>query len=306
MLRGEGATFDELKLGEEATLASGAFGKRPSSRSDAKYRAVFAVLLCLLLAYSAYATLLLYSYSQSPDAAPQPRAPYIPNDIEELFDFVTSVKASCHNPLTVDGSAYREGENRSLSGHEGTYICLDGLPKTPDTCRLYAFGVNREDIKFEMEMGKRGCRAHIITPLTEYSYSKLGVNTYLYPLQLTNATGLGHYTLDSFMNLLNHMWKPIHYVKTTLAGTEWTLLFNIFTSSYQAYFNVKQVRLLLHLPPATDENLQRLNEMYRMLIGLEYYGFKLVYSRPLPDTQYYHAYFERHLYTKYETVWIRR
>lgn len=43
-----------------------------------------------------------------------------------------------------------------------------------------------------------------------------------------------------------------------------------------------------------------------MLIGLEYYGFKLVYSRPLPDTQYYHAYFERHLYTKYETVWIRR
>ncbi|ROT65670.1 hypothetical protein C7M84_016351 [Penaeus vannamei] len=288
---------------------SDVFGKGSRSRSDGKHRAVvFVVLFCLLLAYSVYATLLLYSYSRTPEIAPEPRVPYIPNDIEDLFHFVTTVRASCRNPLTIEGSLYREGENRSVrvEGHEGTYICLDGLPKTPDACRLYAFGVNREDIKFEMDMGKRGCRSHIVTPLTEYSYSKLGVNTYLYPLHLSNDTGLGHYTLDNFMNLLNHMRKPIHYVKTTLAGAEWTLLFNLFTSSYQAYVNVKQVRLLLHLPPANDENLQTLTEMYRMLIGLEYYGYKLVYSRPLPDTQYYHAYFERELYTKYETVWIRR
>ncbi|XP_042890921.1 methyltransferase-like protein 24 [Penaeus japonicus] len=291
---------------ESAKTHDVTYGKRSKIYFDVKCGIFSAIVFCSLLAYSIYVTLLLYSNPQSRDAAPPPRTSYLPNDIEGLYDFVTSVKAFCNTPLIVDGSQYREGDNRSLSGHEGTYICLDDLPKTPDTCRIYSFGVNREDIKFEIEMGKRGCRTHIVTPLTEYSYSQLGVNTYLYPLHLMNATGLGSYTLDSFMNLLNHMWKPIHYVKTTLAGTEWTFLFNLFTSNYQAYFNVKQVRLLLHLPPATDGNLQQLVDMYRMLIGLEYYDFKLVYTRPIPDTQYYHAYFERYLYTKYETVWIRR
>lgn len=38
-----------------------------------------------------------------------------------------------------------------ISGHEGTYICEDNLPSkvTPENCRIYVFGINREDILFE-------------------------------------------------------------------------------------------------------------------------------------------------------------
>ncbi|XP_042206167.1 uncharacterized protein LOC121855339 [Homarus americanus] len=153
-------------------------------------------------------------------------------------------------------------------------------------------------------MGERGCH-HMMAALTEYSYAQVTKNVYLYPLELANVSALGSYTLDNFINLLTHKDKPINYVKTTMKGTEWTLLRNLFTSGYQAYKHVKQIRLLLHLPMATDEYLTYLDDAYRLLLGLEYYGYHLLYSRPIPGTTYVHYNLDRVVATKYETVWIR-
>ncbi|XP_069191384.1 probable methyltransferase-like protein 24 [Procambarus clarkii] len=233
--------------------------------------------------------------------------PYLPTSLDDLYDYITTITAhNCSQPLVVPGSKLLQGDNITVSGHEGTYICLDGLPSTPESCRIYSFGVNREDIKFETTMGVRGCRTHLVTATTEYSYMQLTTNVYLYPLTLSNTSGLGAYTLDNFINLLSHMGKPIHFVKTTIEGSEWTLLNNLFTSDYEAYTHVKQIRLLLHLPLATDEHLSSLDDKYRLLLGLEYYGYRLLHSRVIPGTTYLHFNLDRVVATKYETVWIRQ
>ncbi|KAK4316391.1 hypothetical protein Pmani_012441 [Petrolisthes manimaculis] len=236
----------------------------------------------------------------------QPRPPFLATTVEDLYDYITTTTANCTNPLIVPGSERRPEEDATVSGHEGTYICMDGLPNTPDKCRIYSFAVNREDIKFESTLGQRGCRVHVVTSHTEYSYARLGTNVYLYPLELALTPGHGNYTLDNFINLLTHMWRPIHYVKTTTEGGELLLLRNLFTSTYEAYNTFKQIRLLLHLPLATDDNLGHLEELYRLLVGLEYYGYHLVYSRPIPGYTYNHYTFDRVIATKYETVWVKQ
>lgn len=282
------------------------YTKQKRMLTEAKHKVIYVVLIFSLLAYSVFATLLIYRDRHRIDATPTSRPQYLPSGIKELYDFVTETRGVCYNPTIVPGTDYREGENQTLSGHEGTYICLDGIPTSPDFCRMYSFGFNRDDIRFETQMGKRGCRMHLVSGITEYSYSQLGNNVYLYPLNLSNFTGIGKYTLDNFINLMNHMGKPIHYVKTTEKDLEWTLLQNIFTSEYKAHFHIKQLRLLLHLPLANDQNLDKLNEMYRLLLGLEYYGYTLLYSRPIPGTIYFHYNLDRNLASKYETVWVRR
>lgn len=60
----------------------------------------------------------------------------------------------------------------------------------------------------------------------------------------------------------------------------------------------RQIRLLLHLPLATDNNLEQLEELYHLLVGLEYYGYRLVYSRPLPGHTYTHYNLDRILAIK--------
>lgn len=275
--------------------------------TSAGYKITSAALISSLLAYSIFATLLLYRYSHTPaPALRQQRPPYLPTAPDDLFDYITHVTVNCTNSLIVPGSTLSEGEDTSVSGHEGTYICLDGMPSTPNSCRIYSFGVNREDIKFETTMGKRGCRTHLVTALTEYSYAQVSKNVFLYPLELTNSSSIGAYTLDNFINLLSHMGKTIQYVKTTTKGSEWTLLRNLFTSGYEAYNHVKQIRMLLHLPLAKDENLSALDDMYRLLLGLEYHGYRLLYSRLIPGTSYVHYNMDRVVGTKYETVWLRQ
>ncbi|KAK7078236.1 hypothetical protein SK128_025463 [Halocaridina rubra] len=272
---------------------------------EARKQVVYVVFVFSLLAYAVFVTLLLYRNNHQSQVVSVIRPPYIPSGLVELFDYITKTSRNCHNPLTVPGTEYREGENRSISGHEGTFICLDGVPDTPEACRIYSFGFNRDDIKFETTMGKRGCRVHLVSGTTEYSYSTVGKNVYLYPLNLSNSTGLGEYTLDNFINLMNHMEEPIQYIKTTTMGTEWTLLHNLFTSKYNAFHHVKQIRLLLHLPLANDDNIEILQQQYRLLLGLEYYGYSLLYSRPINGTFYFHYNLDRDVATKYETVWVR-
>ncbi|XP_064117470.1 uncharacterized protein LOC135222949 [Macrobrachium nipponense] len=279
--------------------------RAPVIPTVAKHNVIYLVLILSLLAYSVFVTIAVYRDSHPVPSIPDGKPPYLPIDLSDLYDFITATKGTCVDPSFVPGTSIRDGENTTVSGHEGTYICLDGIPSTPDSCRIYSFGFNRDDIKFENRMGKLGCRVHLVSGKTEYSYTPLGNNVYLYPLTLSNFTELGKYTLDNFLNLMNHMDKPIHYVKTEEEGSEWTLLQNLYTSSYKAPYYIKQLRLLLHLPIANDDNISDLLEKYRLLLGLEYYGYKLLYSRPIPGTLYYHLNLDMEVATKYETVWVR-
>ncbi|MPC95894.1 hypothetical protein E2C01_091123 [Portunus trituberculatus] len=54
-------------------------------------------------------------------------------------------------------------------------------------------------------MGKRGCRVHLLAANTEYSYTRIKPNVYLYPLELNVSPGLNKYSLDGFLDLLTHM-----------------------------------------------------------------------------------------------------
>ncbi|MPC86056.1 hypothetical protein E2C01_080868 [Portunus trituberculatus] len=45
--------------------------------------------------------------------------------------------------------------------------------------------------------------------------------------------------------------------------------------------------------------------MYHLLLGLEYYGYRLVHSRPIPGSTYSIHNLQIQVATKYETVWIR-
>ncbi|KAK8393013.1 hypothetical protein O3P69_013211 [Scylla paramamosain] len=278
------------------------------SRAGVEWRVVAVVVLCCsLLAYSVLATVLLFRQPQTATISSRTRPSYLLSSIEDLFDFITVTTVNCSNSQVIPGSSVLETEDRMISGHEGTYICLDALPETPtqESCRIYSFGINRNDIKFETVMGQRGCRVHLLMANTEYSYSRLKPNVYLYPLELTVSPSLNNYTLDGFLDLLTHMWKPIHYVKTTTRGSEWTFLKTLYLSGYEAYTHVKQIRLLLHLPYATDDHFKDLESLYHLLLGLEYYGYRLVHSRPIPDSIYIIHNLQRHVATKYETVWIR-
>ncbi|XP_069951188.1 uncharacterized protein [Cherax quadricarinatus] len=182
------------------------YDKRAKERAIWVYMVVSVFLVCSLLAYSVLTTFLLYKQADSLCTV-QGRPPYyLPTDIEDIFNYISHNTApNCSNPLMVPGSTLLQGDNTSLSGHEGTYICLDELPATPHSCRIYSFGVNREDVAFEKTMGARGCRVHVVTTSTEYSYMKITNNVYLYPLELANSSGLAQYTLDNFINLLSHM-----------------------------------------------------------------------------------------------------
>ncbi|XP_045110753.1 methyltransferase-like protein 24 [Portunus trituberculatus] len=276
------------------------------SREGVVWRVVSVVVCCSLLAYSVLITSLLFRQSQTPTIS-RTRPSYLMNSIEDLFDFITITTANCTNPQVIPGASVLETEDRTISGHEGTYICLDNLPETPtqESCRIYSFAINRNDIKFEATMGKRGCRVHLLAANTEYSYTRIKPNVYLYPLELNVSPGLNKYSLDGFLDLLTHMWKPIHYVKTTTQGSEWTFLKTLYLSGYEAFTHIKQIRLLLHLPYATDDHFKDLEGMYHLLLGLEYYGYRLVHSRPIPGSTYSIHNLQIQVATKYETVWIR-
>ncbi|XP_076031859.1 uncharacterized protein LOC143019761 [Oratosquilla oratoria] len=228
-------------------------------------------------------------------------------DFEDFIRYVTTVKAQCHQGLQFNGTSRMKDEDPQAPGHEGTFLCLDDLPNTPDKCRIYSFDPNRFDVEFELEMGKRrGCRVHIVFPDTEYNYTKLDKNTYYYPLKLSTTTSPGNYTFDNFLNLLDHEHKVIHYVKSTGKGTEWTLLETILSSGVGAIHNIKQIRLLIHLPPIVGDTVfPFFKEKYQLLIGLEYYGFKVMFSRPVPNSTYYHEDMKMTLATKYEVVWLK-
>ncbi|XP_068200494.1 uncharacterized protein [Palaemon carinicauda] len=277
----------------------------PMIPTVAKHNVIYLVLILSLLAYSVFVTIAVYRDSHPVPKVPEGKPAYLPTDISDLYDFITKTKGTCFEPNIVPGTSIRKGENTTLSGHEGTYICLDGIPSTPDECRIYSFAFNRDDVKFENQMGKRGCRVHLVSGKTEYSYTPLGNNVYLYPLTLSNVTTIGKYTLDNFINLMSHMNKPIHYVKTEEKDSEWTFLQTLYTSSYKAPYYIKQLRLLLHLPLGNDDSISELLEKYKLLLGLEYYGYKLLYSRPIPGTTYFHLNLDKEVATKYETVWVR-
>ncbi|CAL4152379.1 unnamed protein product [Meganyctiphanes norvegica] len=270
------------------------------------------VVLCILVLYSlAASVIILRHYQVNPlEIAPVEVKPsYLPLDIEDLYNYLDTPTATCRNYTVVEGAPILKSSinDTLMSGHEGTYICMDGLPPspTPFNCRIYHFEINRYDIKFEVEMGNNGCRVHLITGATEYSFSEIGKNNYLYPIELAEETGPGKYTIDNFMDLMNHQGKSVHYASTTLKGAEWTFLKSLYKSEYKAYDYIKQIRLLVHLPLATIDAVHELEEIYKLFMGMPYYGYHIVYSRPIPGTTYTHATFGRDFASKYEVVWIK-
>lgn len=105
------------------------------------------------------------------------------------------------------------------------------------------------------------------------------------------------------------MFSPFNYTPGFCSYFPFSVPIIVCPISSILFLFVLQIRLLIHLPMATDEKIAELFQLYQVLLGLEYHGYKLVHSRPVPGTNYF-IYNEQHntqseVATKYETVWLK-
>ncbi|XP_018018131.1 uncharacterized protein LOC108674679 isoform X2 [Hyalella azteca] len=210
-----------------------------------------------------------------------PYAPLVEDDFVRLLT-VAKDGVQCREIQHVSTKTLNDRRFTKV-GLEGPRICSDSLPQdmSPRTCRIYSIDPSPDNIFFELKMGRRGCRVHLITNITDMNYGRIRNNSFLYPLHLSPQPGNAHYTLDNFINLMSHELKNIHIVKTGVNASEWRLLNTLYSSRIQAWKFIQQLRMVVHVPDPKSSTFEDFSYKYLLLKGLRSLGYHLVYSQPL-------------------------
>ncbi|XP_037083404.1 methyltransferase-like protein 24 [Pollicipes pollicipes] len=228
-------------------------------------------------------------------------------DVKAFYDYIENPPSSCGAYAYLGGRACHEIEDHM--------VCLDpSLGLDHDNCLVYSFGASSKS--FEKAMTNLGCNVYMFDPASHRADHRRSDRSWLYRIRLAGndsaaLPGDKVMTLDEVLYAFGHRSRQLDFLLLDLDGEEWPALRRMMSTRVLDDVRQLGVQTVLDVEElAPRQRLERLRQLYQVLVGLEHSGLRLVSSRRQVEQVSCHGLpelgDERKVCSMYELVFVRR